>query len=203
MNHRSVASLISILALGANAATAQSRQLVSVQGSGMLTSLHGTAFEGLRIGTGLGGELQVRINPGFWSLGGGLQVTRHASSGLGLTNHMTLAGIFLEPRYAFPMDNRIVRPYVAGRLSILRQSTELQDLLATHSVRARGLAIGGGGGFVARVNDFVGFDLGIAATTVNFGTFKYQRSGVDTGQDAGSGVSFVVKAGLNIGLGKQ
>lgn len=191
------------LAAGASGASAQSRQFFSVQGSGMLTSLHGTAFEGLRIGTGLGGELQVRLNPSFWSLGGGVQVTRHTSSGLGLTNRMTLTGLFLEPRYAIPLDNRIVRPYVAGRLALLRQSTNLQDLVRTYEVSANALAVGGGGGFVARINDFVGFDMGVAVTSANFGTFKYRDTGADSGLDAGSGVSFVVKAGFNVGIGKR
>lgn len=182
-------------------AYAQSRQFFSVQGSGMLTSLHGTAFEGLRIGTGVGGEVQVRLNPNFWSLGGGVQVTRHTSSGLGLTNRMTLTGLFLEPRYAIPLDNRIVRPYVAGRVALLKQSTNLQDLVKTYKVSASALAVGGGGGFVAKINDFIGFDLGVAVTSANFGTFKYRDTGIDSGLDAGSGISFVAKAGFNIGIG--
>ena len=72
------------LLLIAPPAAAQSRQFLSVQGSGLLTSLQGNAFDLLRIGTGLGGEFQVRINPGSVSYGLGYQITMHSSTSQGL-----------------------------------------------------------------------------------------------------------------------
>ena len=200
--HTVVTALAATL-LAVSNANAQSRQFLSVQGSGLLTSLSGDAFDRLRIGTGVGGELQVRVNPSFFSLGAGVQVTRHSSTSQGLSNRMTLTGFFLEPRYAIPLDNRIVRPYVAGRIALLRQTTDLEDIGTTFLVKASATAIGGGGGFVAKISDFVGFDFGVAVTSANFGTFKYRDTGIDSGLDAGSGVSFVVKAGFNIGIGKR
>src|SRR5262249_37654932 len=93
----------------ASGAHAQSRQSFSLQASGLLTSLHGNAFDLLRIGTGLGGEFQVRLNPGAFSLGAGYQVTVHSSTNQGLENHMTMSGVFLEPRYAIRIESRVVR----------------------------------------------------------------------------------------------
>lgn len=184
-------------------APAQSRQFFSVQSSALLTSLHGEAFDRLRIGTGLGGEFQVRLNPGTFSLGAGVQVTKHSSTSQGLTNHMTLTGFFLEPRYAIRIASRIVRPYIAGRVALLNQKTDLEDIGTTLPLKASATAFGGGGGFVARLNDFVGFDLGVAVTSANFGDFEYRDTGDNSGLDAGSGMSYVVKAGLNIGVGKR
>jgi hypothetical protein len=182
---------------------AQSRQFVSVQASGLLTSLDGNAFDLLRIGTGLGGEFQLRLNPGAFSIGAGVQVTGHSSTGQGLTNKVTITGFFLEPRYAVPIDSRSVRPYFAGRVALLRQTADLQDIASTLRVKADAIAYGGGGGFVARLSDHVGFDLGVAVTSASFGTFKYRDTGSDSGLDAGHGIIFVVKAGFNIGLGRR
>jgi hypothetical protein len=183
--------------------SAQSRQFLSVQGSALLTSLHGDAFDLLRIGTGLGGEFQLRINPGAFSVGAGVQYTKHSSTGQGLSNDMTLTGFFIEPRYAIPIASRIVRPYLAGRIAFLNQKTDLEDVTTTFQVKASAIALGGGGGFVARINSNVNFDLGVALTSADFGTFEYRDTGDDSGLDAGSGMLYVVKAGLNIGLGKR
>jgi hypothetical protein len=195
--------LVAILLLIAPPAAAQSRQFLSVQGSGLLTSLQGNAFDLLRIGTGLGGEFQVRINPGSVSYGLGYQITMHSSTSQGLANHMALSGVFFEPRYAIAISSRVVRPYVAGRLALMTQSTDLGDISTTYKVKANAFAFGGGGGFVARLNDRVNFDLGLALTAANFGEFKYRDTGSASGLDAGSGTIFVIKTGLNVGLGSR
>ena len=187
----------------ASSAAAQSRQLVSVQGAALLTSLQGDAFDVLRVGTGFGGEVQLRVNPGPFSLGAGLQLTKHSSTSQGLTNKVSLSGLFLEPRYAIAVSSRIVRPYIAGRVALMSQKTDLGDLGGTLPVKANAVAYGVGGGFVARINGHVGFDLGAALTTLNFGQFKYRDTGAASGLDAGSGTMFVLKAGFNVGLGKD
>lgn len=198
---RILASVCGALLLTAPEAGAQSRQFFSFQGSGLLTSLRGDAFDLLRIGTGLGGEFQVRLNPGSISLGAGYQITVHSSTSQGLANHMTMSGLFLEPRYAIAISSRVVRPYVAGRLAWLMQSTDLEDIGTTYKVKANAFAYGAGGGFVARLSDRVGFDLGLALTSADFGEFKYRDTGSASGLDAGSGLIFVMKTGLNIGVG--
>src|SRR5689334_1135621 len=170
---RTTAALGFALAI-ASGAGAQSRQFYSIQGSGLLTSLHGDAFDLLRIGTGLGGEFQARINPGAFSMGAGYQITVHSSTSQGLSNRMTLSGVFVEPRYAIAISSRTVRPYVAGRLAWLKQSTDLEDIGTTYKVKANAFAYGGGGGFVARLTSHVGFDLGLALTSASFGDFKYR-----------------------------
>jgi hypothetical protein len=202
VRRRAAGLLCGTLAIG-SAASAQSRQFFSVQASGLLASLHGNAFDLLRIGTGLGGEFQVRVNPSRFSVGAGFQLTKHSSSSQGLTNKMTLTGFFLEPRYAIPIASRVVAPYLAGRLAFLKQKTDLQDIGTTFKVKANAVAFGGGGGFVARLSNSIGFDLGVALTSSDFGKFSYRDSGADSGLDAGSGLTYVVKAGLNIGLGKR
>jgi len=194
-------ALLGALTLAPDAA-AQSRQLFSVQGAALLTSLQGDAFDLLRIGTGFGGEVQLRLNPGPLSLGVGLQMTKHSSTSQGLTNKVRLSGLFIEPRYAIAVSSRIVRPYFAGRLAFMSQNTDLQDVGTTFQVKANALAYGVGGGFVARINGHVGFDLGAALTSVDFGEFKYRGTGATSGLDAGSGTMFVLKAGFNVGLGK-
>jgi hypothetical protein len=182
---------------------AQSRQFFSVQGSALLTSLHGDTFDRLRIGTGLGFEAQMRLNPGTLSLGGGLQLTQHSSTSQGLTNDMTLIGYFFEPRYAIRVPSRVVRPYIAGRIALLTQRTDVADVGTTFPMKASAVAFGGGGGIIARFNDFVGADLGIALTSANFGDYEYRDTGETSGLDAGNGVSYVVKLGLNVGIGAR
>jgi hypothetical protein len=201
MSARRIVALCAGFVIASNAG-AQSRQFFSIQGSGLLTSLRGDAFDLLRIGTGLGGEFQVRLNPGSTSFGLGYQVTVHSSTSQGLANHMTMSGVFFEPRYAIAISSRVVRPYVAGRLAWLMQSTDLGDIGTTYKVKANAFAFGGGGGFVARLTNHVGFDLGLALTSANFGEFTYRDTGSASGLDAGSGLIFVMKTGLNIGLGK-
>ena len=202
-SYRHAVAALAIVMLSAASAMGQSRQLFSVQGSGLLVSLHGEAFDRLRIGTGLGGEFQFRLNPGPLSLGIGVQITSHSSTSQGLSNSMNLTGFFVEPRYAFPIANRIVRPYVAARIAILNQSADMEDIGTTFKVKASATAIGGGAGFVARINDRVGFDFGLALTSANFGTYEYRDAGGDSGLDAGSGTSFVARAGFNIGIGNR
>jgi hypothetical protein len=196
-----VAALGATLAIATNA-QAQSRQLFSVQGAALLTSLQGDAFDLLRIGTGFGGEFQVRLNPGPLSWGAGVMLTKHSSTSQGLTNKVTMSGLFLEPRYAIAVESRIFRPYFSGRLALVSQNTDLQDIGTTFLVKANALAYGVGGGFVARINGHLGFDLGAALTSLDFGDFKYRNTGQTSGLDAGSGTMFVLKAGFNVGLGR-
>ncbi|HEV8446622.1 MAG TPA: outer membrane beta-barrel protein [Gemmatimonadaceae bacterium] len=195
-------AVLGVLTLAPNA-NAQSRQLFSLQGAALLTSLQGDAFDVLRVGTGFGGEVQLRVNPGPFSLGAGLQLTKHSSTSQGLSNKVSLSGLFLEPRYAIAVSSRIVRPYVAGRVALMSQKTDLGDLGGTLPVKANALAYGVGGGFVARINGHLGFDLGAALTSLNFGDFKYRDTGATSGLDAGSGTMFVLKAGFNVGLGRD
>ena len=195
-------AVLGVLTLAPNA-NAQSRQLFSLQGAALLTSLQGDAFDVLRVGTGFGGEVQLRVNPGPFSLGAGLQLTKHSSTSQGLSNKVSLSGLFLEPRYAIAVSSRIVRPYVAGRVALMSQKTDLGDLGGTLPVKASALAYGVGGGFVARINGHLGFDLGAALTSLNFGDFKYRDTGATSGLDAGSGTMFVLKAGFNVGLGRD
>jgi hypothetical protein len=202
MSSRRLMAVLGVLTLAPNA-NAQSRQLFSLQGAALLTSLQGDAFDVLRVGTGFGGEVQLRVNPGPFSLGAGLQLTKHSSTSQGLSNKVSLSGLFLEPRYAIAVSSRIVRPYVAGRVALMSQKTDLGDLGGTLPVKANALAYGVGGGFVARINGHLGFDLGAALTSLNFGDFKYRDTGATSGLDAGSGTMFVLKAGFNVGLGRD
>jgi len=195
-----VAAVIALPVLCATS-TAQSAQFFSVQASGLLMSLNGNSFTDLGFGTGVGGEFQVRVNPGGgFSVGAGFQITKHSASGTGFDDNLTLTGFFAEPRYTIRIRSRSARPYLAARLAYLRQSLTLQGTPSNVDATAGGSAFGVGGGFVYRLSRNVNFDLGAAFTSANFGNYKV--GGVEGSEDAGSGSSFVVKAGLNVGIGR-
>jgi hypothetical protein len=181
---------------------AQSAQMLSIQASGLLTKLDGETFSDLGFGTGFGAEFQLRINPSAFSLGAGFQVTSHSTGVIGFNDRLTVTGFFLEPRYAIRIRSRIVRPYLAGRLGYLTQHITLQGSGSEQDLKASasGGAFGGGGGLVARLSRRMNFDLGLALTTANFG--RYKVSGASVNQDAGKGSTFVLKAGINLGLSK-
>ena len=195
---RRIVLLTSALGLTGQAAAAQSRQTVSLQVSGLVTSISGPSFENFGLSSAVGGEVQLRvnINPGDLSIGGGFQFSSHSGRFNATNSKVKLTGIFLEPRYAIRTSSRTLRPYLAGRIAFLKQALTY----STVAVTARATAIGGGGGFAVRLAPKLNFDLGAAITTAGFG--EYQANGTGTGEDAGSGSSFVIKAGLTIGLGK-
>src|SRR5207247_3144781 len=113
----------------------------AVQGAGLVASVGGSRFHEFGFGTGVGFEGQVRLNPSRFSLGAGLQFSSHSGTE-GNPKPLHLLGVFIEPRIALPTGGR-VRPYLAGRVSYLRQSSAVPGI---NDLEASGLALGGGAG---------------------------------------------------------
>jgi len=201
MSLRAAVAVPALLLVTLSSAVAQSRQMVSLQASGLLTTLSGESFSTIGFGTGLGGEFQIRLNPSSFTIGVGAQLTSHSGTVAGFEDDkLTLTGVFIEPRYLIRIESRVIRPYLSGRLALLRQKVSRGSGTSAFSATATSAAFGGGGGFVAKLSDKVNFDIGAALTTADFG--NYRVDGVELNEAAGKGSSFVVKAGLVVGLGR-
>lgn len=172
---------------------AQSAQPWSLQGS-LFTA---NAKLGASTVGGAGFEAQLRFTPASaWSLGGGLQYTSHTSG----SDKLNLTGYFLEPRYALDVGSDRFAPYLAGRVAILSQSSDLTYAgTQFKKVTSSGTAFGGGAGLILRATDRVNFDAGFAMVSQSLGdakapgvTFKFS-----------SFVGYLAKVGLSIGFGSR
>lgn len=172
-------------------AYAQSRQPWSIQGSALYTAqdLGGTA------GTvgGIGFEAQARRTFPSWSVGAGVQYSRHTSGpdALGLT------GLFIEPRYVPPVTAGPFAPYLAGRLVYLRGSLDAD--LIEGSGSSSGFALGAGAGLIYPLTRRVNFDIGGAVLHQSLGNITLDDAN-ETEIEFPSFFGFVVKAGLSIGF---
>jgi hypothetical protein len=184
-----------LMSLIVGIAGAQSAQKVSLQLSVLGTSI-GTGNSGSASGIGL--EPQLRFNhlarsesAGILSLGIGGQWSTHTSG----PDELTIAGVFLEPRWVPPvsfMEGRLF-PYLAARLALLNQSNNF-------GTSSGGTAFGGGGGFAFSLSSRVNLDVGGAIVSQSFDDFKYNDDG-STGSFR-TFTSYAIKAGLSYGLGK-
>lgn len=190
------------LSLAASGLAAQSAQKASVQVSALGASLGGQEFTGW--GTGSGFEAQIRYNPSSLSIGGGFQLTKHSLEGF--DSKVNLGGVFVEPRYIIPTKSNKVAPYVALRLSLLRESGTFDAQAGKVTVAASGFTFNGGGGVLFRLAKTLNLDLGATWGKTNFGKVTTKLNGTvvpqASGIDAGSGTNFVFRAGLALGLGK-
>jgi hypothetical protein len=177
---------------------AQSAQRTSVQ-----LSILGTAIDnGSNDIGGIGVEPQFRFNwlrsasRGVISIGIGGQFTQHA---LG-TDDFTITGVFVEPRWVFPVNSERFAPYAALRLGFLNQSSSIQ---IPGSVRwdgsSSGPALGGGGGFAVRLTSRMNLDVGGAIVSQKFGAVTLPTRQV---LYADRFYTYAVKAGVTLGLGK-
>jgi hypothetical protein len=180
----------------------QSAQKFSIQASALGASLSGTEFEGWGTGTGI--ELQGRYNHSAVSFGGGFQLTKHSLDGF--DSKVTLGGIFFEPRYVIATNSNSLAPYLALRLSILRESGSFVSLAGEDvDVSASGFTVNGGGGLLVRLANSVNLDLGLTIGKTNFGEADIKVDGqpiVIPGLDPGSGTSIIFRAGIAVGIGK-
>ena len=181
--------IVALVMVGApHAAHAQSAQAWSLQGSVLLASQE---ING-RLVTGLGGEGQLRYTPAsLFSLGAGFQLTQHTSG----TEQLILTAVFVEPRYTLDIGGDKLAPYLAGRLAVVHESS---DLIGAPGVSSNGTAIGGGAGILFRATRTVNVDLGVAVV--------YQSLGDATASN-GARVQFkafagyIAKLGVNVGFG--
>jgi len=168
----------------------QARQPYSIQGS-VLYTVQDLGTSG-SVG-GAGGEVQVRYNPSRFSIGLGFQYSHHESG----DEQLNLAGVFLEPRVAIDLGSDRVTPYLAGRVVLLRQSS---DFSTVPSFSTYGSAFGIGGGLLVHLASRVNLDAG--------GAYLRQTLGDKTFSD-GASVDFpsingyVLKAGITFGFGHR
>jgi hypothetical protein len=193
-----VGSMLVAVGVVSTGAGAQSAQRTSAQ-----LSVLGTAIDngGNDIG-GIGVEPQLRYNwlrsasRGVISIGIGGQFTQHA---LG-PDDFTITGVFVEPRWVFPVNSERFAPYAALRIGFLNQSSSIQ---IPNSVRwdgsSSGPALGGGGGFAVRLTSRMNLDVGGAVVSQKFGAVTLPTRQV---LFADRFITYAVKAGLTLGLGK-
>lgn len=169
---------------------AQSGKPVSAQASFLYVGLSGSAYEGSQ--AGMGAEAQIRYNfPSPLSVGGGLQYSRHEfDQASGITEPLTLFGVFVEPRYVIRTSSDVLFPYLSGRLAFLKQSTRVSDV----TVSATGMQINGGGGVLYGLTDNLLLDAGATFGAVSFGSFS------GGGGRAGSGSNVVFRVGISGGV---
>lgn len=168
-------------------AGAQSAQPWSLQGSVLLANVD---LGGELVG-GAGIEAQLRFTPAaLWSAGIGIQSTTHKSGG----EQLSLSGFFIEPRYALDIGSDRFAPYLAGRIAVLNQDS---DLANAPNAKSSGFAVGGGGGLLIRATPKMNVDLGVAFVNQSFSDATASNGSV-VKFDAFFG--YVAKAGVSIGF---
>ncbi len=167
--------------------SAQSAQKYAVQ-IALLSTTIGLGRSAVTTG-GFGLEPQLRFNRlyasetgGAISLGIGGQWTTHSSGG----DNLTIAGLFLEPRWVPVTSSSRLYPYLSGRLAYLQQSNNF-------GTSSMGPGFGAGAGLAVRLNRFTNIDAGVAVVRQGFGDFVYSDG------SAGSFKSFTTYA-AKIGL---
>lgn len=231
MSRRSTAVTVGLCAAIATPLAAQSALSAprwSVQAAGIALGLFGSEYEGL--GTGYGGELQVRLTPSRWSYGVGVQTSSHDLTLLSGSS-MALRGVFVEPRRTFDIGSARYAPYLAARLAYLRQSADVSLVLAqvrrpegpialavlpsgdvslqtsggaNTSITASGFQGNVGGGVLVTLTPRVHLDLGLTVGAIRFGDSKLTVNGSEVGTfdgTTGTEQNAVLRIGVAIGLG--
>ena len=184
---RAVAALVCVLC--SRSACAQSEQAHSLQASFLVTTIR---FNGSNAG-GNGFEGQFRFNHtriterGVLSIGVGGQTTQHELPG----SSITIAGAFIEPRFAFAGSSSKFFPYVSARLAVLRQSSP--DMNSTY-----GGAVGAGAGFAYAINTRTNLDIGAGLLVQTFATTTVSGSIQQYAFKPFPG--YAAKAGISLGL---
>jgi hypothetical protein len=197
---RSAAAVLSLAVLTATPssyAVGQSAQRWSAQGSLLFVAPSGDAYEGLA--SGPGAEAQVRYTPSAFSFGAGVQYSRHdLTFDDGTSETVSLAGVFVEPRYVVDLGHPRVAPYLAGRVALLTQRVEFDGVEAS----ASGTQLNLGGGLLVRLSPRVNLDLGATYGSIDFDDVivRFEGESVTVPGSSGTGQNFVLRAGLTVGL---
>ena len=191
-------ALATAAVIAAPTASAQSAQKWSLQGSLFSSILMGDNPIYQNVDPGAGFEVQARWTPSLFSLGVGFQWTTHKQNLLSSTPNVvgdpntTLNGFFVEPRYVVLVGSNTVAPYVAARVSLLRQTTSADfqtgNGIVTLNASADGVGVNGGGGLLFRLGGRVNLDVGATYGYASFGDFvttvdgtEIDRAGSSTG----------------------
>jgi hypothetical protein len=193
-----LAALALSIALGS--ARAQTRSTWSIQGSGLVAGLGGSAYSGIDPGGGF--ELQARrkLTPTV-SLGCGFQGTYHTFTKY--QGNMKMQGAFCEPREIIDVGSESIFPYIAARGSVLqRNDTDPTGFDAT----AAGVTANGGAGVMIPFGSATSshptlLELGASVGYTWFGNISWtDRTGRSFTHETGGGWNFVTRVGLAIGL---
>jgi hypothetical protein len=160
--------------------SAQSAHRFSIQGSLLYVDVSGDAYEGIK--NGGGAEGQVRFTPGAFSIGAGYQYSSHSTDA---DIDVSIAGVFVEPRFVIDVGNAAFAPYASVRLAWPRAKATAFD----QDVSISATQINGGGGLLFRLSPRVNLDAGLTIGRIKF-------------KDAGSGTNVVLRTGVAIGLGQ-
>lgn len=188
-----------LLALGACAVVpstlaGQTLQPLSLQGSLLYVIPGGDAFVGTKSGAGF--ELQLRRTFSAWSLGGGVQYSRHD---IGASDPLALVGLFLEPRYTLPVSLTNLGPYLSGRAAVFQQRFSSDGVTG----KATGGQLNAGGGVIVRLSQSVNADIGVTFGYLKFGEYKAQfTGGAESTVASASGTNAVLRGGFTFGFGK-
>ena len=217
MRHRFTLLAVFAGACIASPVAAQSAQRWSIQASALYVAVFGSAYDGLKNGTG--GEFQVRVTPSLWSYGFGVQYSVHDLKDAP-GNNIGLGGVFFEPRRVFDVGSPKFAPYLSARVAYLQQSANLTVIVnriartdpgvtlsvapqQTFTLNASGFQGNVGGGVLMKLSSRVNLDLGATAGVIRFGNVT-AKSGSQTTSfpgTSGTGQNVVVRGGLAIGLG--
>ena len=197
--------LLTLLALGATSARAQTARRFSVQASALYVGVFGSAFDG--VGNGAGFEVQGRYNPSAFSIGVGFQASAHTMTFEGSSEDLSFAGGFVEPCYVIDLGSPKAALYVAARIAYLQQTADMTLSGSTVHLSAGGTQLNIGGGALVRLSPAVNLDLGATLGRIHFGQVEADVPGLgtqtfDTGS-SGDGQNLVIRVGVAIGLGKK
>lgn len=189
---RSIALAVGLGSLGVvTRASAQTRQPWSIQGSALYTAQDLGKPAGVVGAAGI--EAQLRRTLARWSIGGGVQYSKHSSG----PDALTLTGFFIEPRLVFAVGSGELSPYLAGRLAYLHGSLSAGGFGGEGS--AGGTAFGAGAGLIYDLTHRVNLDIGGALLRQSLNNIQLDGpSRALIGFPSFFG--YVVKAGFSVGL---
>lgn len=180
-------TLTVVLALVVPAAPlrAQTASRASLQISGLYEAF--TSTDGQFFQAGPGAEVQLRYNPSAFSIGGGVQITRHTHEVT--DDDLSFTGVFMEPRVVLDTGSETVAPYLSGRFSWSSIGLDAPPGLSSDGFAVEdissGFAINGGGGLLVNLGAS-NLDLGIT-----YGLYKMEDENIQ---------NVVVRVGLAFGL---
>ncbi len=79
---------------------------------------------------------------------------------------LTIAGLFVEPRWVLPVKSARVAPYLSGRFGYLQQSNNFGS-------SSSGPGFGAGAGLGIKLGRYTNLDAGFALVRQRFGDFRY------------------------------
>lgn len=198
------AGLLALAATLAPPVHAQSGHPLSIQLSGLYQSMSGANAE--QIPSGPGAELQVRYTFSSWSLGVGVDYTKHSPDYGG---EVSFYGGFIEPRYVFDLKSDRLAPYLSARVGFAagRSRYSYTDSASFYSQRAdiSGTTLNAGGGVLVKLVPGVNLDIGATLGSTQFSGGNGSDSATGSGTnsyrvDPSSLEDIIVRFGLSIGL---